>query len=136
MYWITEKRKNMNVSVIGEETVFSELLATVPEIETIVRKKMAEEEIDEEDGMHIIFSFIIVPLLRDWCNTEKQTAAHIFDFFENMAHSDDTSVLEILDFSVLEPIADMDESDRKIIEKYMRTETMEQYQYIRDHMFR
>jgi len=118
------------------ETVLSELLATVPEIETIVRKKMVEEEIDEEDGMHIIFSFVIVPLLREWCNTKKQTAAHIFDFFENMAHSNDTGVLEILDFSVLEPIADMDKSDRKIIEKFMKAETMDRYQYICDHMFR
>ena len=118
------------------ETVLSELLATVPEIETIVRKKMVEEEIDEEDGMHIIFSFIIVPLLREWCNTEKQTAIHIFDFFDNMALSDDTGVLEVLDFSVLEPIADMDESDRRIIEKYMKAETRDRYRYICDHMFR
>ena len=44
--------------------------------------------------------------------------------------------MEILDFSVLEPIADMDESDRKTIEKYMKAETMDRYQYIRDHMFR
>ncbi len=96
---------------------------------------MVEEEIDEEDGMHIIFSFIIVPLLREWCNTKKQIADHIFDFFENMARSNDTGVLEVLDFSVLEPIADMDEYDRIIIEKYMKAETMDRYHYIRDHMF-
>lgn len=118
------------------ETVLSELFDTVPETETIVRKKMAEEEIDEEDGMHIIFSCIIVPLLKEWCKTNKQIVNQVFAFFENMSHSKDTRVLEILDFSVLEPIADMNKINRAIIEKYMKTDTLERYQYIRDHMFR
>ena len=118
------------------ETVLSELLATVPEIEPIVREKMLAEDIAEEDGMHIIFSFIIFPLLREWGRTDKHTADKVFAFFENMANSDDTAVLEVLDFSVLEPIADMDESERTIIEKYMKAETIDQYQSIRDHMFR
>ena len=97
---------------------------------------MAETEISEEDGMHPIFSFNIVSLIGEWCKTDKQIGNQIFDFFENMARVDDTGVLEILDFSVLEPIADMDESDRGIIEKYMKSETMDRYQHIRDHMFR
>ena len=118
------------------ETVLSELFAAVPEIEPAVRKKMVETEISEEDGMHPIFSFIIVPLLREWCKTDKQISNQIFDFFENMARVDDTGVLEILDFSVLEPIADMNESEREIIENYMKSETMDRYQHIRDHMFR
>ena len=118
------------------ETVLSELFAAVPEIVPVVMKKMAEEEISEEDGMHTIFSFIIVPLIGEWCKTDKQIGNQIFDFFENMARVDDTGVLEILDFSVLEPIADMNESEREIIENYMKSETMERYQHIRDHMFR
>ena len=118
------------------ETVLSELFAAVPEIEPVVRKKMAEEEIREEDGMHTIFSFIIVPLIGEWCKTDKQIGNHIFGFFGNMARADDTAVLEILDFSVLEPIADMDEPERAFIEKYMKSETMDRYQHIRDHMFR
>ena len=117
-------------------TVLSDLFSAVPEIETTVRKKMVEEEIAEEDGMHIIFSFIIVPLLKEWCKTDKQITNKVFGFFENMACSNDTDVLEILDYSVLEPIADMDKSERAFVEKYMNTETMDRYQYIRDHMFR
>ena len=84
----------------------------------------------------MIFSFNIFPLIREWCSIDKHTVNKVFGIFENMANSDETDVLKVLDFSVLEPIADMDDSDRSIIEKYMKAETIDQYQYIRDHMFR
>ena len=117
------------------ETVLSELLSTVPEIKTIVREKMIAEDVDEDDGMHIIFSFVIVPLLKEWCKKDSYIIGKIFDFFENMANSDNNNVLEILDFSVLEAIADIEESERKILENFMKPKTLDRYQYIRDHMF-
>ena len=58
---------------------------------------------DESDGMHILFSFVVIPFvigLLHENNTEKLTRA--FGFFEEMASSDDTAITEVLEFTVIE----------------------------------
>lgn len=58
---------------------------------------------EETDGMHIMFSFVVIPFILDLLNnddTDKLKRA--FDYFERMASSDSAEITEVLEFTVIE----------------------------------
>lgn len=79
---------------------------------------------DEGNGMHIMFSFVVIPFvigLLHENNTEKLTKA--FGFFEEMASSDDTAITEVLEFTVIENLMSNGKTVYEQAVKYMGTET-------------
>ena len=80
---------------------------------------------DESDGMHILFSFVVIPFvigLLHENNTEKLTRA--FGFFEEMASSDDIAITEVLEFTVIENLMSNGIAIYETAKKYMGTEML------------
>ena len=80
---------------------------------------------DESDGMHIMFSFVVIPFvigLLHENNTEKLTRA--FGFFEEMASSDDIAITEVLEFSVIENLMSNGKTVYEQAVKFMGPETL------------
>jgi hypothetical protein len=64
-------------------------------------------DVDETDGMHIMFSFVVVPfvlnlLKNDDNGNDNDKLIRAFNYFEEMASSDSADVTEVLEFTVIE----------------------------------
>ncbi len=51
----------------------------------------------------------------------------VFSFFEDMENTKEIEIIEVLDFSVLEPLVSYHNNDIDIYKKYMGKQTMEDY---------
>lgn len=55
------------------------------------------------NGMHIMFSFVVIPFILDFLiNDESNKLKRAFEYFERMASSDSADVTEVLEFTVIE----------------------------------
>ena len=58
---------------------------------------------EETDGMHIMFSFVVIPfVLKLLNNDDADKLKRAFDYFERMASSDSADITEVLEFTVIE----------------------------------
>lgn len=93
---------------MNKENVVKCYLNKVPEIQEEFSKQCKENLIDHSDGVHVIWSLVIMPcvinLTKD-LKENKEVLERTFAFFEEMALSDE-EVREILLYSVLENLGD------------------------------
>lgn len=81
---------------------------------------------DPSDGMHVMFSFVVVPFVLDLLrNDAHDRLVKAFDFFEKMAKSDAADISEVLEFTIVENLMS---NGRPLYEKaqsYMGHETLD-----------
>ena len=83
--------------------LYSEFVALFPECSETFKSLAAEANADETDGMHIMFSFVIIPFVFNLLNDDdSKKLEKAFDYFEKMASSDSTDITEVLEFTVIE----------------------------------
>ena len=85
------------------DSLYSDFCELFKEDRRIFEEKQKAQLIEDCDGMHILFGFIVVPYvinLINECENEKVKTA--FAFFEEMADSKDAKISEVLEFTVLE----------------------------------
>lgn len=79
----------------------------IPESYSFFEVKEKENLIDETDGIHIVFGMVIVPYILHIVQNDKMYEINkVFSFLENMAICEDVKIKEVLDFTVLEQLAD------------------------------
>ena len=104
---------------MNKDNVLKCYLKKVPEIQEQFLKQCKENLIDDTDGAHVVWSLGLVPciidLIKDY-EKNKDILERTFDFFEEMALSDDNEVRELLLYSVLEKLGD----DKEILATSMR----------------
>ena len=89
------------------------------------RKKEKENLIDETDGIHIVFGMVIVPyILHIVQNNKMYEINKVFSFLENMAMCEDVKIKEVLDFTVLEQLADEGHDTLGRCKQYMKKNTL------------
>ena len=77
----------------------------ITEFSRLYNRLVLEDEIDEDTGNHIVFSYVFNPLLFNAIKTgNDQLTKQLLDFLENMAKSKDNLVQEVCDFTVLEEL--------------------------------
>ena len=88
--------------------------------------RLAEEmSADESDGMHIMFSFVVIPFVLELLREEDSEALKkAFHFFEEMASSSDASITEVLEFTVIENLMSNGIAIYETAKKYMGTEML------------
>ena len=97
----------------------------IPEGLSFFESKEKENMIDETDGKHIIFGMVIVPyILYVIQNKRMSEICKIFSFLENMALCEDIKVNEVLDFTVLEQLADEGHDILEECKNYMGINTL------------
>ena len=101
------------------ETTYDELLARLPEKVEEIEKSMASEDVEPDEGMHIIFGEAVVPLLIKWTLANDPCVEKAFLFLEEMASCDDDRVGELLEFTILETFVDLDRTMYSEIKKRM-----------------
>ena len=83
--------------------LYSEFVALFPECSDTFNRLATEANADETDGMHIMFSFVIIPFVVDLLDHDESIKLEkAFAYFEKMASSDSTDITEVLEFTVIE----------------------------------
>ena len=107
------------------DRLYSDFKALFPEDSDVFNKLSREANADESDGVHVMFSFVIIPFvlsLMNENNTDKLKTA--FDYFEKMALSDSADITEVLEFTVIENLMSNGQRIYESAKKYMKPETI------------
>ncbi|MCM1231895.1 MAG: hypothetical protein NC124_18370 [Clostridium sp.] len=97
----------------------------IPEGSTFLEIRETENLIDETDGMHIVFGMAVVPYILHIVRNHKMPEINsVFSFLENMAMCEDAKVNEVLDFTILEQLADEGYDTLEQCKKYMEKNTL------------
>lgn len=87
------------------EEMFNEYKKYVGISDEDIAKYIDENNIDENDGMHIWFEFVVTPIVLDAIkNNNSNLIAKSFEFVENVLKTDDRDITEVIEFSLLEGI--------------------------------
>ena len=97
----------------------------IPEGVSFLKIKEKENMIDETDGIHIAFGMAVVPYILYIVQNKKMLEINkVFLFLENMAMCEDIKVNEVLDFTVLEKLADEGHDTLELCKQYMEKNTL------------
>ena len=97
----------------------------IPESYFFLEIKEKENLIDETDGIHIVFGMVIVPYILHIVQKNKILEINkVFSFLENMAICEDVKIKEVLDFTILEQLADEGHDTLGQCKKYMEKNTL------------
>ncbi|SFU30750.1 DUF7674 family protein [Butyrivibrio sp. INlla21] len=87
--------------------------------------KEKENLIDETDGMHVAFGMVVVPYILEIIKNGKESEiTKAFAFLEKMALSEEVKICEVLDFTVIEKIADQGHEILNQCKNYMGLNTL------------
>jgi len=85
------------------ETLIQDACNTLPNFKNVYISMTNEGKIlSLEDGSHIVFGLVFNPLITEFIQKDTSEKKQYFDFLEQMASSDDISVGEICDFTIME----------------------------------
>lgn len=85
----------------------------------------ADAKADENDGIHVLFSFVVIPFTLSLLNNDKnEEIIKAFDYFEQMASSKTSDITEVLEFTVLENLISSGSSILEKSKNFMGTETL------------
>ena len=113
--------------------IYDDFIKIFPDDITIFEKLAEENAAYKEDGMHIVFGMIVVPYLIQIVKNDKEKAKKAFDYIEDMEKSGNPKISEVVEFTILESLVDLD--DKSILEScidYMGDETKEALNSISD----
>ena len=117
MRWEGEKMEYMNLyKLFKQENSEGQLFFLTKEKENLI---------DETDGMHVAFGMVVVPYILE--NIKKNNLSEVtnaFAFFEKMSLSADVKISEVLDFSIIEKIADEGQEVLDQCKKFMGPNTL------------
>ena len=111
------------------KSLYGSYLKSIKTLKAELEMFRKSENIDMEDGMHIIFGMVVLPFMLKNLNNAG-FLSQSFDFFEEMFECEDRLVQEVLDFTILEGIADQNEETRKSLKSFMRSNTLISFEKI------
>ncbi len=116
--------------------LYSEFKAAVPESVGFCEEKEVENFIDDTVGIHVSFGMIVVPyILYIVDNREDTVIQKIFCFMEQMAICQDIKVQEVLDFTILEQLADEGHDKLQECKKYMGMNTLQHCEKVEEYFY-
>ena len=91
--------------------------------------ELERDNIDKDSGVHTVFSLVFNPILFNAIkHNDEGLINKMFKFMEEMEICGDTYVAEVLEFTILEELAD--EFDESELTKHMLPETKLAYEQI------
>ena len=91
--------------------------------------ELERDNIDKDSGVHTVFSLVFNPILFNAIKHNDEALINkMFKFMEEMEICGDTYVAEVLEFTILEELAD--EFDESELTKHMLPETKLAYEQI------
>lgn len=115
-----------------------EFLKKNPSLQVLVNKNKKDNSIVDSDGLFVIWGMAIMPtiieILKD-ANQNKIVLENIFEFFEEMAVSENEEIQELLMYTILENLGDEKEIINKAI-PFMGKKTRKLSQEVEDFLGR
>lgn len=97
-----------------------------PDCTSQFQKLATAANADPSDGMHVMFSFVVIPFVLDLLhNDDHGRLVKAFDFFEEMAESDSTEISEVLEFTIIENLMSHGRALYDRAQSYMGHEMLE-----------
>ena len=107
------------------DELYKTLKKEIPEGYSFFEVKEKKNLIDEIDGIHIVFGMVIVPYILHIVQNNKLLEINkVFSFLENMAICEDVKIRDVLDFTVLEQLADEGHDTFGQCKQYMKKNTL------------
>lgn len=114
------------------ETLLNEAIDRVPGFLARYNKELQDDSLDNESGMHTVFSFVFVPLFTEAIQEQTDTVQDYAAFLEDMEKSHDVHVREVCDFTVLEELCDdLTDDQLKLV---LGKEALESSKFIREYI--
>lgn len=118
------------------ENLYRKFKENIPESIDFCNKKEKENLIDETDGIHIVFGMIFVPFILKVLEEQKTLSIKkVFDFMERMAICEDVKVREVLDFTILEQLADEGHDTLNECKKNMGSVTLQHCEEVEKYFY-
>lgn len=118
------------------EKLYNEFKVAVPECISFCKEKEAENLIDDTVGMHVAFGMVIVPYILNIVDNQKdEIIQKVFCFMEQMAICQDVKVQEVLDFTILEQLADEGNEKLQECKKHMGKNTLQHCGKIEEYFY-
>ncbi|BCN29084.1 DUF7674 family protein [Anaeromicropila herbilytica] len=118
------------------DNLYLEFKKEVPECLGFFDKKETDNLVDDTVGVHISFGMVVVPYICNIINDKKtEEIKKVFDFIEKMAVSKDIKVQEVLDFTVLEGLADEGYDVLERCKKYMKINTVQHCEEVEKYFY-
>lgn len=118
------------------DNLYIEFKKEVPECLEFFRIKEADNLVDETVGVHISFGLVAVPYIGSVVGNKKsEEISKVFNFMEKMAVSDDIKVQEVLDFTILEGLADEGHDVLEQCKKYMKINTVQHCEEVEKYFY-
>ena len=108
------------------ETLYGDFIEKIPESEKYCSLKASENLIDDSTGVHVVFGMVIVPYIIEMAEAKNNSILQkVFDFLEGMAECEDVKIREVLDFTILEQLADHGGDIVDGFKPFMKQKTLE-----------
>lgn len=118
------------------DKLYTEFKKAVPECINFCKEKEIKNFIDNTVGIHVSFGMVIVPyILCIVDNREDAVIQRVFDFMEQMALCQDIKVQEVLDFTILEQLADEGHGKFQECKKYMKMNTLQHCEKVEQYFY-
>ena len=107
------------------DNLYSDFKSLFSEKNDLLNRLSNKANAEETDGMHIMFSFVVIPfvliLLK---NEDVENLKKAFSYFEKMALSDISDITEVLEFTVIENLMSNGDKVFEDSKKYMGNEML------------
>jgi len=100
-------------------------MSRFPQINDDIKKNLIDNMVDINDGIYVVWGMGVMPCIIkmvDSIDIHKNQISSVFDFFEDMANSEDDEIKELLMYSTLETLGD-DEKRLKTSKRFMKNGT-------------
>lgn len=109
--------------MISYDSLIENVCDEFPKVRELYSLELKNGSIDFDSGVHTVFSFCFVPILKRAILNDDVSAQRMFDYLEKMEMSEENLVGEVAEFTVLEEILDDFEFNK--VKKYMGELTMD-----------
>lgn len=118
------------------DKLYTEFKESVPECISFCNKEEIENLIDNTVGIHVSFAMVVVPyILYILDNKDEKIVQKCFRFLEEMATCQDSKVQEVLDFTILEQLADEGRDKIQEYKKYMGMNTLQHCKKVEEYFY-
>ena len=109
------------------ESLYADFVSLFPEDKDVIQQFEKKNTVfPAEDGMHILFGFVVVPFVSELIKTDDDDKIRrSFNFFEDMALSESEDIGEVLDFTILEDFISRGNDFLEKCKSYMGQRTLE-----------
>lgn len=107
------------------DNLYYEFKNLFPECNSTFEEYARKANADEDDGMHIMFSFVVIPFVIQLIKEkDDDKLKRAFDYFEKMASSNISDITEVLEFTVIENLLSNGQEIYECSQKYMGDEML------------